>query len=68
VTKWPVLRIRCSQGSCPLVGVEQNRWSNRARYCTGVEDHGGQVFTVSPVVENQSAMRAVACRGWDSIQ
>ena len=36
--------------------------------CTGVVDHGGQVFAVSPVAENQSVMRAVACRWWESIQ
>jgi hypothetical protein len=41
---------------------------NRTANCTGVVDHGSQVFTVSPVAENQSAIRAVACRWWESIQ
>jgi hypothetical protein len=65
VTKWPLLRTSCSPVSCRRLGVEQSlEKPNRTANCTGVVDHGSQVFTVSPVAENQSAMRAVACRSW----
>jgi hypothetical protein len=47
-----------------LCGAECDRTAD----CSGVVDHGSQVLMVSPVAENQSAMRAVAWRWCDSIQ